>query len=318
MGNNTSTEEKIGGGLLTSVGIALAFTPAGPFTSTWMIPVGGALMTGKEQPIGSGITYADDGRGVQPFVGNPEQALEVRQNQVDKEILEKSEKEYQKNAEKERLNSSIKYHSPEYDECFKKFRNNAPDIFKNNTTKNTAKITTYKFVPNKGNDVQNMINKIGSVLYLKKDDLEVTRVYVIRRKLDTLPIYLGWCAHSGLLLKTTDGRYFVCEYGTESNKNDVSLYEIKASPELSSGCATFEDNNRKWHKQICGSELPKKASISSVKKTMEEKTLRYNYSMLFWNCHMAQEETRKELGIKVTDEYLDIKHREEWNFAIMM
>jgi hypothetical protein len=307
MGNNTSTEEKVGGGFLTGLGIILAFTPAGPFTSTWMIPAGGAIMTGKDQSVGVGITYADDGNGIQPFTGIPEQASEIRQKQVDNEIIEKNKKEYQKNTEKERLNSSIKYYSPEYETCFKKFKDTNISVFKN-----SAKITTYEFVAHKGDNTQEMLNKFGSILYWKNDDPEVSRIYVIRRKLDSLPIYLGWFAHSGLLLKTKDGRYFVCEYGTEKDQNVVSLYEIKATPELSLGCKSFEHNGRKWHKQISGSDLPQKASISSIQKTMESKVTRHNYSMLFWNCHMAQEATRKELGLKVTNEYLDKKYYEEY------
>jgi hypothetical protein len=307
MGNNTSTEEKVGGGFLTGLGAILAFTPAGPFTSTWMIPLGGAIMTGKDQPIGAGATYSDDGRGIQPFTGIPEQASEIRQEQVDNEIIEKNKKEYQKNSEKEKLNSSIKYYSPEYETRFKKFKDTNISVFKN-----SAKITTYEFKVCGGNNVQEMINKFGSILYWKNNDPEVSRIYVIRRKLDTIPIYLGWLAHSGLLLKTKDERYFVCEYGTEKDKNTVSLYEIKATSELSSGCSSFEHNGRKWQKQICGSDLPQKASISSIQKTMESKVTQHNYSMLFWNCHMAQEATRKELGLKVSNEYLDKKYYEEY------
>jgi hypothetical protein len=63
MGNNTSTEERVGGGFLLGLGTILAFTPVGPFTSTWMVPVGGGLLKGKPQ-IGVGITYGDDGKGV--------------------------------------------------------------------------------------------------------------------------------------------------------------------------------------------------------------------------------------------------------------
>ena len=43
MGNTSSTEAKVGGGILAGVGVVLAFTPAGPFTSPWMIPLGARI-----------------------------------------------------------------------------------------------------------------------------------------------------------------------------------------------------------------------------------------------------------------------------------
>lgn len=92
MGNNTSTEEKVGGGLLTGIGTALAFTPIGPFTSTWMIPIGAGLMTGKEQPVGVGATYADDGNGFQPYIGDLNNAIPYREKQYEKEVEERTKK----------------------------------------------------------------------------------------------------------------------------------------------------------------------------------------------------------------------------------
>ena len=62
--------------------------------------------------------------------------------------------------------------------------------------------------------------KIENQLRLYNDNPEVKRVYVIR-KLDDLPVYLGWFAHSGLLQKLLmDGGLFV---NMRANKNQVCL-----------------------------------------------------------------------------------------------
>ena len=133
------------------------------------------------------------------------------------------------------------------------------------------------------------------------------------RKLDTFPFYFGWMAHSGLLLKTTNGRWFICEYGTENNKNKVSLYEVPNAIKESS-CDTFQYQGRKWNKQICGQSI--KASIQSVKETMENKVCKHSYWMLFWNCHMAQEGVREEFGLKVDKKYMDKQFEEEYRFSL--
>lgn len=176
------------------------------------------------------------------------------------------------------------------------------------------RIMTYRFVTTNSMP-KNAFMTLKNEYRCYPDDPMVERVYVIRRKLDTLPVYIGWMAHSGLLLKTSNGRWFVCEYGTEADKNNVSLYEVSSSiPKNPS--SSFEHAGRTWDKQICGSSLDVRASIRSVKETMATQVGKRTYGMIFWNCHMAQERTRKALGLKVSDEYLSDKHREElllWN-----
>jgi hypothetical protein len=120
-------------------------------------------------------------------------------------------------------------------------------------------------------------------------------------------------AHSGLLLKTKDGRYFICEYGVENDKNKTSIYEVNIKE---SNCDKFYANGKKWNKQICGTNLEKQASIQSIKETMENASQKHSYSMLFWNCHMMQETTREKLGLKVENKYLEEKYREEWNLLV--
>lgn len=145
---------------------------------------------------------------------------------------------------------------------------------------------------------------LSTQTHARNDDPFVDRFYVIRRKLDTLPVFLGWMAHSGLLLKTRDGRWFVCEYGTEADKNRVSLHEVRL-PANGSCSNKFEHEGRTWDKQICGERPKSDVSIQFVKSTMENQVHRHTYSILFWNCHMAQEGTRRSLGLAVDNAYLE-------------
>jgi hypothetical protein len=172
---------------------------------------------------------------------------------------------------------------------------------------NKNKFMAYKFICHNITPKE-IIKHFESELKYYIDNPLVKRIYVARRKLDTLPIYFGWAAHSALLIKTKDGRWFVCEYGCEKDQNKVSLYEVK---NVETEYFTTNDR-RKYNKQICGSDMEKKVSIDSVKKLMENKMNKHSYWMLFWNCHIAQEMTREELGLKVNDKYLDEKYREEW------
>lgn len=161
-----------------------------------------------------------------------------------------------------------------------------------------------------------------------KDDPEVERMYVIRRKLDGTPCQIGYLAHSGLLLCTKEGRWYVCEYGVEANPNKVSLYEVTTAMKGADGkpikdvtsSAEVCFHARKWDKQICGSSLKTKASISSIKETMESRTTKHAYSTLFWNCHMAQEYVREVLTRDVHNKYFDTlrkMYKEEWYMEYM-
>ena len=82
MGNNVSAGEATGGGFLTAIGIFLSFTPVGPIAGPLLIPTGLSIMSGKDVPTGAGITYSDDGKGVKPFIGEPQRALVKRETEV--------------------------------------------------------------------------------------------------------------------------------------------------------------------------------------------------------------------------------------------
>lgn len=253
--------------------------------------------------LGLGATNAGDDK-FKPYIGNQQEAIKYY---TQKEEKKHYEKEIQKEVQKEK-NIEILDKLDSYMKEQKNYWNNVTSFIK---TKNFNCVYTFNYSKfTKTDDFK----KIENHLRLYNDDPQVERVYVIRRKLDDLPVYLGWFAHSGLLLKTTNGRWFICEYGTEANKNQVCLYEtinIKKS-----SCDTFIDKKRKWNKQICGSELKVKASINSIKKTMEDKMCKNDYWMLFWNCHIAQETTRESLGLKVDKKYMDKNFEKEYEYSL--
>lgn len=317
MGNNTSSEEKIGGAFLTIFGLILAPTPIGAFTSTWMIPVGGGLMTGKEQNTGTGLTYADDGNNIKPFIGNPSSALYLREQQRNKIIEDKNKMiEFQEN-ERKNLIESIKKNFPiDYAKCVDEFLGKKSNLYIYYPT-----IKTYKFnISGRFSSDNAFINNFSKIIESKKtlqntieNTLTVDKIYVIRRKLSNLPIFAGWISHSGLLLKTKCGKYYICEYGVE--KNAVVCYNVDAkNDDLKNQNETFENNKQIWHKQIVGTTLNGKITVENIKETMSDITCKKYYSILFWNCHMAQENTRKQLGLKVNLEYLNDDFRENLEF----
>lgn len=240
--------------------------------------------------------------------------IEVREQKETKENMNKIIRLENKKQEAKQLNNFIeqnkKYHN-EYLKIINTYPKDSPVDNIKTISFNKNKFMTYKFICH--NVIpKDIITQFESELKYYNDNPLVDRIYVARRKLDTLPVYFGWAAHSALLMKTKDGRWFVCEYGCENDKNKVSLYEVK---NVEYEYFTTNDG-RKYNKQICGSNMEKKVSIDSVKELMENKMKKHSYWMLFWNCHMAQEMTREELGLKVNDKYLDEKYREEWQSTL--
>ena len=249
--------------------------------------------------LGLGATNAGDGK-FKTYAGNQKEAVEYYTQKEEKKHYEKEVQKEIKAEFSDKLNSYMKEQN--------NYWNNVTSFIK---TKNFNRVYTFNHSKISEKDA---FKEIENHVRLYNDDPQVERVYVIRRKLDDLPVYLGWFSHSGLLLKTTNGRWFICEYGTETNKNKVCLYETTNIKDTT--CSTFTDKKRKWNKQICGSELSKKISVNSIKETMEDKTCKHSYWMLFWNCHMAQEATRESLGLKVDKKYMDEKFEEEYQYSL--
>lgn len=118
-------------------------------------------------------------------------------------------------------------------------------------------------------------------------------LYVVRRPLEGFAFVNGKAtvlAHSALLLKI-DNKYSLVEYMGDSK---VYTHSVPAD-KVQSG--TFEFQGYKWTKQENGQRLPPNINERTVANTMTSLTSSEKYSLFNNNCHMAQEGTRKALGL---------------------
>ena len=108
--------------------------------------------------------------------------------------------------------------------------------------------------------------------------------------------------HSGLLIETINKNYYILEYGNNS-KSKVELRNVSITIQNN----TFIDDEYTWdieqdqHEDI--SLESKKITIKKIKKIMEDIVKDQKYNIMSWNCHMAQEKTRKAIGLKVKNKY---------------
>ena len=131
---------------------------------------------------------------------------------------------------------------------------------------------------------------------------QIARLYVIRCKLGGF-LKIGQVSHSALLLQTKDNKYYILEYGVDS-KHVVDCYKIELQHPNST---TIRYNGTKWSKQQIGEKLPTCQTIESVTNVMKRVVAqKSDYNIANWNCHMAQENTRRSLGLKVKKPYKPI------------
>ncbi len=123
----------------------------------------------------------------------------------------------------------------------------------------------------------------------------VARVHVIRRSLAALPFAAGSVAHSGLLLVTESGHRSILEYGvdTGNGKRGTVLRPLLAGEAL----------DPVWTQQQQGAAPDGSFSTEDVKAIMEGHGSQKAYDIQSHNCHMAQEATRRSLGIRVEQPY---------------
>ena len=141
----------------------------------------------------------------------------------------------------------------------------------------------------------------------------IDKIHVIKRKLNYLNEKMTilqdnninkkyvkeYFCHSGLLLESVNKNYYILEYGNDS-KSIVELRNINISIENNS----FIDDTNIWtieHNEI--SLVSKKLYGKNIKKIMNDVVKDKKYNILSWNCHMAQEKTRKAAGLKVKNKY---------------
>ena len=136
----------------------------------------------------------------------------------------------------------------------------------------------------------------------------VSRVYVIRRKLGNA-VRVRAVAHSALLLETQRGRFFILEYGVpeedSEEKNHVRCRECTRVHAKK----LYDADGVKWKKQTVGSGLSGDMTVDDITSLMRDVAEQHEYHLTNWNCHMAQENTRRALGLTVDNPYNDGVYR---------
>ena len=114
-------------------------------------------------------------------------------------------------------------------------------------------------------------------------------------------------------MKTNKGNLFVLEYGVEKNKVSCNLVDQQRV-----GLSNFDFDGYQWSKQIIGTKLSKQVSVDDLQKLMETRTGKTTYNMLLFNCHMAQEQLRRDIDLKVDNPYVKDEIKLEYEFMMMM
>ena len=139
----------------------------------------------------------------------------------------------------------------------------------------------------------------------------IDKIHVVKRKLgfineeidilkdDNKKYVKEYFCHSGLLIETVNKNYYILEYGIDS-KSKVELRNINITIENN----TFIYDKYTWDVELDTTSLEsKKLHVKKIKKIMNAVVKDNKYNIMSWNCHMAQEKTRKAIGLKVKTQY---------------
>jgi len=116
---------------------------------------------------------------------------------------------------------------------------------------------------------------------------DVVNVKVARRPLEHAPLATGSVAHSALILETRNGRRMLLEYLGDSQ---VHMKD-------------FQPDGYDWKVQEQGQALDRQMTPDEIQSIMESQVRPGKYNIHEWNCHMAQEKTRRAIGLKVDTPY---------------
>lgn len=305
MGNTSSTEAKVGGGILAGVGVVLAFTPAGPFTSPWMIPLGANIAGKADIPIGPSVSYSDDGYKV--HFGNPDNIERERDYRIEQNKLILNINKMVLKEKIEQMNQIINEQiNKQVIKDLLIVKSNFPDIIK--TWEFDPTNITLPFID------EYLNNTVLPATVVNEKTEYIGTLYVARRNLSMLPFNIGFLAHSGLLLKTNKGTFYVLEYGVEKNKVTCTKIDFY----INDSDSKFKFQDKEWSKQIKGTDLKIQTNITEMQELMESKTGKLVYNMFLSNCHMAQERLRKDLGMEVNNPYIKEDLERELQFMMMM
>jgi len=115
----------------------------------------------------------------------------------------------------------------------------------------------------------------------------VVNVRVARRPLELAPLAAGSVAHSALILETREGRKMLLEYMGDSQ---VHMKD-------------FQPDGYNWKIQEHGQALDKQMTPDEIRSIMESQVRTEKYNIHSHNCHLAQENTRRAIGLKVDQPY---------------
>jgi len=105
--------------------------------------------------------------------------------------------------------------------------------------------------------------------------------------LEHAPIGVGSVAHSALILETHDGQKMLLEYMGDSQ---VHMKD-------------FQPDGYDWKIQEHGQALDKQMTPDEIRSIMESQVRTEKYNIHSHNCHLAQEKTRRAIGLKVDQPY---------------
>merc|ERR1712137_49296 len=122
------------------------------------------------------------------------------------------------------------------------------------------------------------------------------RIYVIRRRLADLYGKYGRVAHSAILHVSEGNKYTIVEYLA-----DGEVHTTPVDGKLVTS-TSVNDKLYKWDKQRIGTAVPG-VTAENIKNIMKEEVKTGEYDVVSFNCHMAQENTRRKLGVDVPNSY---------------
>ncbi|KAK5659582.1 hypothetical protein OQA88_784 [Cercophora sp. LCS_1] len=149
----------------------------------------------------------------------------------------------------------------------------------------------------------------GMVTVLKESqDPEVARVYVIRRPLDVpftptrrTDAPRNVAVHSGLLLVDNNGKATIAERMAEPEGavfRNVDFKVTRTNKDQKYEVVVTSDG-KEWTKQLRGEAVPGTVTKNQVKNILNEVVSAAEYRVGGPNCHRAQEEVRRRLGLTV-------------------
>ncbi|KAL2782410.1 hypothetical protein BJX66DRAFT_345859 [Aspergillus keveii] len=135
----------------------------------------------------------------------------------------------------------------------------------------------------------------------KSDDpLGIVRTFVIRRALTGLPLGKNILAHSGLLVLLRCGSFYILERldGRSRMRCEEITFQVVHTHQYHQVITLDE---LRWTKQRYGQAVSPPRTVHEAQSFFIEYVQQYPYDSRFKNCHIAQEDVRRWLGLTVPE-----------------